>query len=252
METLRIESLSKDFGGVHVLRDISFSVLPGERLLIIGPNGAGKTTLFNLIGGQLSPTSGRLFFEGRDITRVPAHQRAHLGIVRSFQLSTLLVNQTVIENALLTFMGCHACRYDLWRPIRAHKDLLDSAEKALASAELWDRRQMPVKLLSYGDRRRLEVVLSIALQPRLLLLDEPSNGLTSEESGAIVRLIKKAGRDVTVIVVAHDMDLVFETAERINVLYYGGLLASGTPDEIRNNPKVREIYMGFGENCESA
>jgi branched-chain amino acid transport system ATP-binding protein len=252
MEILRVENLSKDFGGVSVLQNVSFSVQPGERLLVIGPNGAGKTTLFNLIGGQLPPTSGRLFYEGRDITGVPAHRRAHMGIVRSFQLSTLLVNQTVMENALLTFLGCHPHCYEMFRPVRAQKDLLSSAEQALALADLWDCRHMPVKLLSYGDRRRLEVVLSIAQQPKLLLLDEPSNGLTSEESAAIVRLIKKAGKEMTVIVVAHDMDLVFEIAERINVLYYGGLIASGTPDEIRNNPKVREIYMGLGEACGDA
>lgn len=248
MDALRIENLTQKFGGVEVLSNISFSVDAGERLLIIGPNGAGKTTLFNVIGGQLSPTAGRIFFHGQDITRLPAHQRAHLGIVRSFQISTLLLNLTVLENALLTFHGSQPSRFDLFRAFASYGEVMDKAQAALEMADLWDKRHVPVKLLSYGEQRRLEVVLSIASNPKLLLLDEPSCGLTNEESASIIRLVKKSGKDVTVMVVAHDMDFVFEVAERINVLYYGGLLASGTPDEIRNNQKVREIYMGLGEN----
>jgi len=246
METLHVENLTKKFGGIEVLREVSFSVQSGERLLIIGPNGAGKTTLFNLIGGELSPTSGKLFFLGQDITHKPAHQRAHLGIVRSFQICTLLSNLTVLENTLLTFHGCRPTRYDMFKDFLAHKDVVLRAEEALEMADLWDRQHELVKTLSYGDQRRLEVVLSIALEPKLLLLDEPTNGLTNEESASIVNLIRKSGKDVTIMVVAHDMDFVFEVAERINVLYYGGLLASGTPEEIRDNPKVKEIYMGVG------
>jgi len=252
METLRIENLAKEFGGVEVLRNVSFTVQPGERLLIIGPNGAGKTTLFNLIGGQMPPTSGKLFFCGQDITHMPAHQRAHLGIVRSFQINSLLQNLTVLENTLLTFQGRKPSRYDVFRHYLSHKEVTDKAETALEMAELWDRRNLPVKLLSYGDQRRLEVLLSIVAEPKLLLLDEPSCGLTNEETAAIIQLIHRSGKDVTVMVVAHDMDFVFEVAERINVLYYGGLLASGTPEEIRNNPKVREIYMGVEEKQLSA
>jgi branched-chain amino acid transport system ATP-binding protein len=247
METLHVENLTKKFGGIEVLREVSFSVQQGERLLIIGPNGAGKTTLFNLIGGQLAPTSGKLFFLGQDITHKPAHQRAHLGIVRSFQICTLLSNLTVMENALLTFHGSQPTRYDMFKDYMAHKDVILRAERALEVAGLWDRRHEPVKTLSYGDQRRLEVVLSVALEPKLLLLDEPTNGLTNEESASIVELIRRSGTDVTIMVVAHDMDFVFEVADRINVLYYGGLLASGTPEEIRDNPQVKEIYMGVGE-----
>lgn len=252
MDALRIENLTKKFGGVEVLSNISFTVEAGERLLIIGPNGAGKTTLFNVIGGQLSPTAGRISFQGQDITRLPAHRRAHLGIVRSFQISTLLLNLTVLENALLTFQGNKSSRFDLHRPFLSYPEIMERAGQALEMADLWDKREVAVKLLSYGEQRRLEVVLSIASDPKLLLLDEPSCGLTNEESASIIRLIKRSGKDVTVMVVAHDMDFVFEVAERINVLYYGGLLASGTPDEIRDNPRVREIYMGFGENGTSA
>ncbi len=252
MDALRIENLTQKFGGVEVLNNISFTVEAGERLLIIGPNGAGKTTLFNVIGGQLSPTAGRIFFQGQDITQLPAHRRAHLGIVRSFQISTLLLNLTVLENALLTFHGAKPSRFDLYRQFFSYPDIMEKAEQALDMADLWDKREVPVKLLSYGEQRRLEVVLSIASDPKLLLLDEPSCGLTNEESASIIKLIKKSGKEVTVMVVAHDMDFVFEVAERINVLYYGGLLASGTPEEIRDNPRVREIYMGFGEDGTSA
>jgi branched-chain amino acid transport system ATP-binding protein len=246
METLRIENISKQFDGVDVLVNISFSVRPGERLLIIGPNGAGKTTLFNIISGQLPPTSGRIFFMGNDITHEPAHKRAHLGIVQSCQILSLLTNLTVMDNALLTFHGSNRSRFDLFKDWLSYKDVVKSATEALKMADLWEQRHEPVKLLSYGDQRRLEVMMSIFLEPKVLLLDEPTNGLTNEESKAIVKLIQKLGKNVTVLVVAHDMDFVFEVAERINVLYCGGLLASGWPDEIRNNPKVREIYMGDG------
>ena len=246
MDILRIENLNKNFDGVDVLHDVSFTVQQGERLLIIGPNGAGKTTLFNIIGGQLPATSGRIFFREQEITQKPAYQRAHLGIVRSFQILSLLPNLTVLENALLTFFGCSRSRFELFKDWHSNKEVVDKAGEALKMADLWEMRYEPVKLLSYGDQRRLEVVMSILLDPKLLLLDEPTNGLTSEESTSIVRLIHKLGKGVTVLVVAHDMDFVFEVAERINVLYYGGLLASGSPDEIRNNPKVKEIYMGNG------
>jgi branched-chain amino acid transport system ATP-binding protein len=246
MEILRIENLNKNFDGIDVLHDVSFEVHQGERLLIIGPNGAGKTTLFNVIGGQLPPTSGKIYFLGQEITHQPAHQRAHLGIVRSFQILSLLPNLTVLENALLTFYGISRSRFNLLQDWLSNREVVDKAREALQMADLWEKRNEPVKLLSYGDQRRLEVVMSILLDPKLLLLDEPTNGLTSEESTAIVRLIHKLGKGVTVLVVAHDMDFVFEVAERINVLYYGGLLASGSPEEIRNNPKVKEIYMGNG------
>ena len=246
MEILKIENLNKNFDGVDVLHDVSFTVEQGERLLIIGPNGAGKTTLFNVIGGQLPPSSGKIYFLGQEITQKPAHQRAHLGIVRSFQILSLLPNLTVLENALLTFFGCNRSRFNLLRDWLSYSEIVDKANDALRMADLWEKRHEAVKLLAYGDQRRLEVVMSILLDPKLLLLDEPTNGLTSEESTAIVRLIHQLGKDVTILVVAHDMDFVFEVAERINVLYYGGLLASGSPEEIRNNPKVKEIYMGNG------
>jgi len=246
MDILQIESLTKKFGGVDVLKDVSFNVESGERLLIIGPNGAGKTTLFNLIGGQLMPTSGEISFMGDNITKKAAHQRAHIGIVRSFQLLTLLPNLSVLDNALLTFHGTSKSRLHLIKDWKNFSAVSQKVEEALQMAGLWDQRNEPVKLLSYGDQRRLEVVMSIVQGPKLLLLDEPTNGLTNEESASIVKLIRKMGKDVTVLVVAHDMDFVFEVAERIIVLYYGGLLASGKPDEIRNNPQVKEIYMGIG------
>jgi len=248
MGILRVENLTKKFGGVDVLSDVTFDVEAGERLLIIGPNGAGKTTLFNLIGGQLPPTSGKIIFQDRDITSYPAHQRAHMGVVRSFQLLTLLPNLTVLENALLTFHGNRKSRLDMFNDFHGYLDVNNKVDEALNMANLWDTRNEPVKLLSYGEQRRLEVVMSMVLRPKLLLLDEPTNGLTNEESADIVKLIHQLGKDVTILVVAHDMDFVFEVAEKINVLYYGGLVAKGSPEEIRNNAKVKEIYLGVGEN----
>lgn len=248
MAILRLEKLTKRFGGVDVLSDVTFDVEAGERLLIIGPNGAGKTTLFNLIGGQLPPTSGKIIFQDRDITNHPAHQRAHMGIVRSFQLLTLLPNLTVLENALLTFHGNRKSRWDLFVDFHGYTDVNNKVDEALNMANLWDIRNEPVKLLSYGQQRRLEVVMSMVLRPKLLLLDEPTNGLTNEESADIIKLIHQLGKEVTILVVAHDMDFVFEVAEKINVLYYGGLVAKGSPEEIRNNVKVKEIYLGVGVN----
>lgn len=248
MGILRVENLTKRFGGVDVLSDVTFDVEAGERLLIIGPNGAGKTTLFNLIGGQLPPTSGKIIFQDRDITNSPAHLRAHMGIVRSFQLLTLIPNLTVLENALLTFHGNRKSRLAMLNDFHAYTEVNDKVEEALNMANLWNIRNEPVKLLSYGEQRRLEVVMSMVLRPKLLLLDEPTNGLTNEESADIVKLIHQLGKDVTILVVAHDMDFVFEVAEKINVLYYGGLVAKGSPEEIRNNSKVKEIYLGVGAN----
>jgi len=252
MEALRIEKLTKTYGGIMALREVSFSVSEGERLAIIGPNGAGKTTLFNLINGQIPVTSGKIFLFGREITYLPAHQRVQLGISRSFQIISLFQNLTVIENALLTFHGKNPWKFQMLRSCKSFPDIISKAAEALKIANLWEKRHDRVSLLSYGEQRRLEIILSILSGPRILLLDEPSNGLTSEESKAVIEMIYKMGKGVTVIIVAHDMDLVFEIAEKIMVLHYGELLASGHPEEIRNNPKVREIYMGIEERGHDA
>lgn len=249
MEALRFEGLSKDFGGVHALSNVSFSVERGERLAIIGPNGAGKTTLLNLINGQMLPTSGKVFFWGQDITHMRAYSRAHLGQARSFQLISLFLNLSVLDNTLITLHGIKRSRFQMLRPTTAYTDLLAKAREILSPIDLWERRDELVRNLSYGEQRRLEIALTVALEPKLLLLDEPSCGLTSAESSEITDSICKLGRDITVLLVAHDMDLVFGIADRIMVLHYGKVVANGTPEEIRADPRVKEIYTGIEENA---
>jgi branched-chain amino acid transport system ATP-binding protein len=246
METLRVEGLSKEFGGLLAVHRVSLSVNEGEHLAIIGPNGAGKSTLFNLLGGQLKPTSGRVFFEGQDITWMSSYRRAHMGIARTFQILNLLKELTVIENMLLALQGTRRSRFQLIRPMRKYSQLLSRAEVLLSSMDLWDKRDDIVHTLSYGEQRKLEIVLSLAAKPKLLLLDEPSSGLTAAESSEITEVINHLEGGITVIFVAHDMDLVFGVAQRIIVLHYGEIIVEGRPNEIQNDPKVREIYMGPG------
>lgn len=244
MEALRVEGLSKEFGGLIAVHHISLNVKAGEHLAIIGPNGAGKSTLFNLLGGQLKPTTGRVFFEGQDITWMSPYHRAHMGIARTFQILNLLKELTVIENVLLALQGTRRSRFQLILPMRKYGQLLSRAETLLSSMDLWDRRDDIVHTLSYGEQRKLEIVLSLAAKPKLLLLDEPSSGLTTAESSEITEAINHLEGGITVIFVAHDMDLVFGVAQRIIVLHYGEIIVEGHPDEIQNDPKVREIYMG--------
>lgn len=247
MEALRVEGLSKNFGGVSAVDNVSFGVEVGERLVIIGPNGAGKTTLFNLINGQLPATSGRIYFLGQDITAIPTHRRAHLGQARAFQIISLFLNLSVLDNALLALHGTKPYRFKLFRPISQYQLISDKAQETLKTLGLWEKRDELVKNLSYGEQQRMEIGLSLALQPKLLLLDEPSAGLTMEECSGTIDLIKNLGSDVTVIVVDHDMDLVFGVAERIIVLHYGQIIADGAPQQIQADPRVKEIYLGIEE-----
>jgi len=247
MEALRVEGLSKNFGGVSAVDNVSFGVEVGERLVIIGPNGAGKTTLFNLINGQLPATSGRIFFLGQNITAIPTHRRAHLGQARAFQIISLLLNLSVVDNALLALHGTKPYRFKLFRPITDYKLISDKAQETLEALDLWGKRYELVKNLSYGEQLRMEIALSLALEPKLLLLDEPSAGLTMEECSGIIDMIKNLGLDITVIIVDHDMDLVFGVAQRIIVLHYGQIIADGTPEQIQTDPRVKEIYLGIEE-----
>jgi len=252
MESLRSEGLSKDFGGVHAVHNVSFSVEVGERLVIIGPNGAGKTTLFNLINGQLSPTAGRIYFLGQDITNMTTHRRAHLGQARSFQIINLFLSLSVLDNTLLGLHGTKHSRLQMFRSMRSYGSLLSSAQESLEAAALWDKRDELVKNLSYGEQRRIEIALSLASKPKLLMLDEPSSGLTRDEGSEIIQLIKNLGPAITVLIVDHDMDLVFGVAERIIVLHYGEIIVNGKPEAIRADPRVREIYMGTEECIDRA
>ena len=241
---LETKGLSVHFGGLAAVRAVSFGIEPGERLALIGPNGAGKTTLFNLLTGQLKPSGGNVFFKGQDITNASVFSRTHMGMARSFQITSLFPEQSVLINAMIGLQGVEKSRYGFFRPMFRDKALLDAAQELLESAELWGLKDEIVSSLAYGQQRKLEIALSLASHPDLLLLDEPSCGLTTVESADITKRIRALGSKITVLMIAHDMDLVFGVAERVILLHYGEIACEGTCEEIRQNAMVREIYMG--------
>jgi branched-chain amino acid transport system ATP-binding protein len=246
MALLEVEDLSRRFGGVDALSGVTFAVAAGERVGIIGPNGAGKTTLFNSLIGQPVPTGGRVTFDGRDITTMATHARAGLGLARSYQSVSLLAELSVEENALIAVSGRRPTRYGSVRPLRRHRSLVDEAHGLLERAGLGDRAARPLKELSYGEQRRLDLALTLAGDPKLFLLDEPSAGLTAAESEGIVELVHALPAEAGVVVIDHDMDVVFGVAERILVLNRGQIIASGSSDEIRADEMVRQVYLGGG------
>jgi branched-chain amino acid transport system ATP-binding protein len=249
MEALRVQGLTKDFGGVRAANNISFSVEMGERLALIGPNGAGKTTLFNLLGGQLQVTSGKVYLLGHDVTNMPTYRRTHLGLGRSFQLNSLFLNLSVLDNVMLALQGTRPSRFQMFRPAGSYGDLMGRAKDLLSAMNLWQMKDVPARAISYGEQRKLEIALSLASEAKLLLLDEPSAGLTAAEGADVIEMIRDLGQDITVVLVAHDMDLVFGMAKRIIVLHYGEVIADGNPDEIQANSRVKQIYMGVEETA---
>jgi len=247
VEAVRVERLFKSFGGVRATQDVSFRVDAGGRLVIIGPNGAGKSTLFNLLNGQLLPDSGKVFLFGEDVTHLPLHKRAHMGMARSFQLTSLFPELSVLQNMMLALHGLRRSRFNPLRATLSYRSLLDRAEELLSLLDLWSKREDQIRMISYGEQRKLEIALCLASNPRLLLLDEPSAGLTSGERTGVMEMIRNLPAHIAVIIVDHDMDLVFGLANRIIVLHYGQIIAEGTPDEIQADPKVKEVYMGIEE-----
>jgi len=244
LEALKVDHLSKKYGSLKVLRDVSFSVPVGERLAIIGPNGAGKTTLLNVLNGQIKVTTGHIHLYGKDITNYPMHRCASLGLGRSFQIMGLCYNLTVIHNTMLSIPTEQKFYQKIFWKIDSDQHVFKRTKMLLEGIGLWEKREFLVKSLSYGEQRRLELALCLASNSKLLLLDEPSNGLTIAESHVIKEMINGLEPDVTVILVAHDMDLVFGVAQRIIVLHYGEVISQGSPDEISSDKRVREIYMG--------
>lgn len=244
METLSCLHLSKKFGERYVINDISLKVNKGECRAILGPNGAGKTTLFNLLAGKLTPTAGQIHIFGRDVTDLAQHERVQLGLARTFQVTNLMFDLTVLDNVLLSVKAIMPFRYVFFRAEDQYARLMDQARLLLEQWGLWERRDEIVKNLSYGEQRQTELVMALASKPKILLLDEPTSGLSAAEATSFVSLIKKIKQDMTVVIVEHHMDVVFDLSDYITVLHYGVVVAEGTKDEIVASPKVRKVYLG--------
>ena len=245
MDVLRVENLSQRYGGLQVLTGISFDLKPGEKVALIGPNGAGKTTLMNVLTGLIPPIAGRIFLLDHDVTRLPSHTRVSFGLARSFQISTLFPHLSLLTHILLAIQGTQRTRYQMIRRMTAYPDNLLKARELLELVDLWEEKDHPIGALSHGKQRHMEIILALASRPRLLLMDEPSAGLTRVESDRLADMIHHLVGDSTVLLSAHDMDLVSKVADRIMVLYYGRIIADGTPKEIQADQKVREIYLGI-------
>lgn len=241
---LVLENLTKDFGGLRAVANVNLTVQSGERHVLIGPNGAGKTTLFNLISGELPPTEGKVIHFGRDVTSLPPYHRAALGIARTFQITNLFPNLTVLENILLACQALERTKFVMFRPLSSYQDLKDKSMNLSKEFGLLEKRNELIKNLSHGDQRQIEVALALAGQPRLLLLDEPTAGLSSAETHSLTLMLKKLDPSITILLIEHDMDVAFEFAEKITVLYQGKLLAEGNKEEIKSNPFVQQIYLG--------
>jgi branched-chain amino acid transport system ATP-binding protein len=245
MDALSIKGLSKSFGAVEVLKEISLDLAQGEHVAVIGPNGAGKSTLLNVVSGDLRPETGQVSLLGKDMTYLPPHRRVHHGMARSYQLTRVFHTRTVLLNMLLALQGKRHSRFQMVRSALSYRDILSQAERLLTLLGLWEKKDRLVSQVSYGDRRKMEIALSLALEPRVLLLDEPTAGLDLGEIHDFIALIRSLSRDITVLFAAHDMDVVFGLADRVVVLYYGQFIADGTPGAIKADPKVRAIYLGM-------
>ena len=241
---LRAENLCKAFGALQVTRDVSLDIPEGARHAIIGPNGAGKTTLFNLLAGELTPDAGAILIDNRDITRLPPNRRARLGLSRSFQKNNLFPRQSVRDNLLLADIAARGYGYRFWPRLAARKDAYRKAETIAGQIGLTDELARGVAELSYGAQRQLEVGLALMAEPKVLLLDEPTSGMSPQETGRMLRLVDDLPRSLTVVMIEHDMDLVFAHADRITVLNYGEVLMEGRPGEVRGSDVVQETYLG--------
>jgi len=241
---LRIENLCKSFGAVNACDDLSLEIDTGEIHALIGPNGAGKTTLLNQLAGDLSPDSGRIFLAGQEITHLPQHRRAHLGLARSYQITSVFSNLSVEENMLLAVQAHHGHSFRFWGRGLKDPQLLAELEPALAQVELSQRAETLAGNLSHGEKKQLEVGMALACKPQLLLLDEPMAGMGPGGTVELSKLILKLKKQMTILLVEHDMEAIFSLADRITVLVYGKVVASGSIDEIRSNPTVRQAYLG--------
>jgi branched-chain amino acid transport system ATP-binding protein len=244
MKILTLDRICKNFGGLQALYNVSIEVRVGDRLAIIGPNGAGKTTLFSIIAGVLPPTSGMIYLFKENINRSPMHRRVDLGISQTFQVINLFKGLSVLENTVLGVQSLKTIKYALHRPLSSYKHVLSEAEQVLTEWGLWKERNTKVSDLSYGDQRLLDIMLAMAKKPRLLLLDEPTSGLALAEIQNVVSKINELSREITILLIEHNMDVALNLADNVVVLHMGQVVAEGPPAIIKQDPRVNEIYLG--------
>jgi branched-chain amino acid transport system ATP-binding protein len=244
MTALTVNGLCKSFGGLRVTANVNLKVDRGERRLIIGPNGAGKTTLFNLITGELRPDSGSVTLFGRDVTRLPSRKRTHLGMARTYQIITLFARDTILHNVRLAMLGLSPLRWNPLLPLDRQRHLTDQGRAALERVGLHHIAERPLSQTSYGERRRVEIAMALAQNPKVLLLDEPFAGLSIDERQDVRKLLLAIPRDVTIVMIEHDMDVALDLADRITLLHFGEVIVDGTRAEVVADPRTREVYLG--------
>jgi len=239
-----IDDLAKVYGGLHAVDGVSLQVTPGERRALIGPNGAGKTTLFHCITGTVQPSTGSVKLFGYDVTYLPEHQRTKLGMGRTFQITNVFTDLTLSENLALAIVGTDRRKWICSRTLGALPAVREQALAGLEAVGLKDRADEPVKRLSYGERRQLELALALSTHPKVLFLDEPCAGLSPSERQRIFNMIRALSREITLVMIEHDMDVALGLADRVTVMNRGRVMAEGTPAEIQSNPEVRDVYFG--------
>jgi len=244
MNILETKGLYHDFSGLEVLFNINFQVEEGERHAVIGPNGAGKTTLFNVITGTYTPRRGKVFFKNKEITGAKPHRLARIGMGRSFQITSTFSRLTTFQNLRMGILSKRGIRFNLFRKLDKMKTITNETDEVLKRINLDGERDIPASLLSYGKHRSLEVSLAMSTDPELVMLDEPTAGMSKDETHTAVELIRRLTEGKTMVIIEHDMDVIFSLADRITVLHLGEILAVGTPNEIRENQAVKDAYLG--------
>jgi branched-chain amino acid transport system ATP-binding protein len=242
--TLSVQNLSVRFGGLMALNAVSLEVMPGARYGILGPNGAGKTTLFNAVSGFVQPSRGRIVLNSRELNGLPPHARVFRGLARTFQITTLFPELSVLENVLMAALVHNRKHWVFWRAASSFREVMDGVERQLADLNLSHLAKSTVSELSYGEQRLLEIAVALASRPSILLLDEPTAGLSPVEMRAVVDLIMSLPRELTIVLIEHDLDVVFEVSEELSVLHFGEIIAHGPVDQIREDELVKEVYLG--------
>jgi branched-chain amino acid transport system ATP-binding protein len=245
---LDVKGLIKTYGGLTATDNVNLEVYENEVNAIIGPNGAGKTTLVSQLTGEVAPNAGRVLFAGQDITTMSPHKRSHLGIARSFQITSVFLDLTILENAALAVQAHSGHSFQFFKPASQDKSLIGPAMEVLERVGLADRAHFPARAVSHGEHRQLEIAMALASKPKMLFLDEPMAGMGPEESQSMTTFLQSIKGTVTILLIEHDMDAVFALADRITVLVYGKVIAIGAPEDIRGNPEVRRAYLGEGED----